>query len=133
MPVLGQLLPGGEGGFPVLFQRPGHQAVFRFGQPVTAPGPVDVDLGAFQAQPPDFLDAGTVGEDLLGGPHADLGGGRDQRRKDLTGDEYVQTASGQVLTGRPARHESSIDGAPAGQTAMTRVAGEYRLNQIPSR
>ncbi|MGH3175407.1 MAG: hypothetical protein ACRDPF_16275, partial [Streptosporangiaceae bacterium] len=89
------------------FPAPGPPGGFRFGQPVTVPGPVDVYLGAFQAQPPDFLDAGPVGEDLLGGPQADLGGGREQRRKDLTGDEHVQTAPGQVLTGRPAAPDRS--------------------------
>jgi hypothetical protein len=72
----------------------------RFGQPVTALGPVHVDLGAFQAQPPDLLDAGPVGEELLGGPQADLGGGRGQRRKDLTGGESGRVGARIVAASR---------------------------------
>src|SRR5829696_8191619 len=95
--VLPQLLLDGQRGFPVGFQLAHDQAVLRLGQPIAAPRPVSVELGALQTLRPELVEFGSLGLDLLGGAQRDRDPGRGQGRQDLLGDQHVDAGPGQGL------------------------------------
>jgi hypothetical protein len=91
------LLPLGQCSFPVLFQLPDDQAVFRFGELVLAAGPAGGEIRAFQPLPPDPVDLLALGPGLIGRGQGDLQRGGRHRGEQQLGDVRVHARASELL------------------------------------
>ncbi|MEV6844243.1 hypothetical protein [Actinoplanes sp. NPDC051411] len=89
-----------QGSLPAGFQLPDDEPVLRVDGLVAAAGVVDVDLGSFQPQIPQLLEALPLGVDLRDGVQAHRNRGGGQRLQDGGGANLVDAAAGHALADR---------------------------------
>ena len=109
MILLLKLLLGRQFLFPGVFQRAGHEPMFRFDRLVLTSCSLDFVGGSFSPLLPEPIQFGALLLQTLGGGERQFQGSWLQRREDLLADEGVQAQTRQVLAlrfpiVRPALH-----------------------------
>ena len=112
-PLVVRFQPGrlGERGFPVRFQLPGDEPVFRFGELVLAAGAVRGIAGALEPLAPQLAEHGPLVLGLRGGGHGDLQRGGRHRLQHLAGDIGVEGGAGDVLAAAAGPVVDLVEGA----------------------